>query len=152
MSGSGIRFIEPPTPNERVLAYEISGEFTGDDMRAFVERLEEIAGRGQKALLYQDMVDRGGFDLETIKVKLRNLGTIWRSVEKIAVVGESRWLEVYIDLVDHITPQDMRYFDRSEKAEAFAWLAARFERGLPTSLPSTTGADHPVSGGRRAEV
>ena len=38
------------------------------------------------------------------------------------------------------------------EAEAFAWLAARFERGLPTSLPSTTGADHPVSGGRRAEV
>lgn len=34
------------------------------------------------------------------------------------------------------------------EAEAFAWLAARVERGLPTSLPSTTGVAEPVSGGR----
>jgi hypothetical protein len=81
MSEPGIRFIDPPDPNERLLAYEISGNFTGDDMRAFVECLEKIANSGQKALLYQDMVDRGSFDFETIKVKIQNLGTIWRSVE-----------------------------------------------------------------------
>lgn len=124
MNPSGIRFIDPPTPNERVLAYEIHGDFSGDDMRAFVERLEKIASSGQKALLYQDMLDRGSFDLETLKVKLQNMGTIWRSVEKIAVVGESRWLELYIDLVDHLTPQDMKYFESSEKGEAFAWLTS----------------------------
>ena len=38
------------------------------------------------------------------------------------------------------------------EAEAFAWLAVRVERGLPTSIPSTTGARHPVSGGRIARV
>lgn len=38
------------------------------------------------------------------------------------------------------------------EAEAFAWLAVRVERGLPTSLPSTTGARHPVSGGRIARA
>lgn len=37
------------------------------------------------------------------------------------------------------------------EAEAFAWLAARVERGLPTSLPSTTGAGKPVCGGLRAD-
>ena len=124
MSDSGIRFIDPPEPNERVLAYEIAGDFTGDDMRVFVERLEKIANSGQKALLYQDMVDRGSFDFETIKVKIQNLGTIWRSVEKIAVVGDARWLEVYIGIVDHLTPQQMKYFDRAEKDEAFAWLTS----------------------------
>ena len=90
MSESAIRFIDPPVPNERLLAYEISGDFTGDDMRTFVERLEKIANSGQKALLYQDIVDRGSFDFETIKVKIQNLGTIWRSVEKIAIVGDAR--------------------------------------------------------------
>ena len=33
------------------------------------------------------------------------------------------------------------------EAEAFAWLAARVAAGLPTSLPSTTGAERPVCGG-----
>jgi len=37
------------------------------------------------------------------------------------------------------------------EAEAFAWLAARVDAGLPTSLPSTTGASEPVSGGRRSD-
>ncbi|HVL21161.1 MAG TPA: anhydro-N-acetylmuramic acid kinase, partial [Amaricoccus sp.] len=34
------------------------------------------------------------------------------------------------------------------EAQAFAFLAARVLRGLPTSAPSTTGARLPVSGGR----
>ncbi|WP_424926603.1 anhydro-N-acetylmuramic acid kinase [Amaricoccus tamworthensis] len=34
------------------------------------------------------------------------------------------------------------------EAQAFAWLAVRVERGLPTSAPGTTGARLPVSGGR----
>ena len=124
MSESGLRFIDPPEPNERLLAYELSGDFTGDDMRTFVERLEKIANSGQKALLYQGIVDRGSFDFETIKVKIQNLGTIWRSVEKIAIVGDARWLEIYISLVDHLTPQQMKYFDHAEKDEAFAWLTS----------------------------
>ncbi|WP_291842641.1 anhydro-N-acetylmuramic acid kinase [Maricaulis sp.] len=37
------------------------------------------------------------------------------------------------------------------EAEAFAWLAARVDAGLPTSLPSTTGAREPVCGGRRSD-
>jgi anhydro-N-acetylmuramic acid kinase len=34
------------------------------------------------------------------------------------------------------------------EAQAFAWLAVRSIRGLPLSLPSTTGAPRPVCGGR----
>jgi anhydro-N-acetylmuramic acid kinase len=34
------------------------------------------------------------------------------------------------------------------EAQAFAYLAIRSVRGLPLSLPGTTGAPHPVRGGR----
>jgi anhydro-N-acetylmuramic acid kinase len=34
------------------------------------------------------------------------------------------------------------------EAQAFAWLAVRSLRGLPLSLPATTGALHPIRGGR----
>ncbi len=34
------------------------------------------------------------------------------------------------------------------EAQAFAYLAVRSRKGLPLSLPSTTGAPHPVCGGR----
>ena len=34
------------------------------------------------------------------------------------------------------------------EAQAFAYLAVRVLRGLPTSAPSTTGCHQPVCGGR----
>ena len=34
------------------------------------------------------------------------------------------------------------------EAQAFAYLAIRSLRGLPLSLPTTTGAPHPVTGGK----
>ena len=33
------------------------------------------------------------------------------------------------------------------EAQAFGYLAVRSRRGLPLSLPRTTGVPHPVSGG-----
>ena len=36
------------------------------------------------------------------------------------------------------------------EAQAFAYLAVRVLRGLPTSAPGTTGCRAPVSGGRIA--
>lgn len=33
------------------------------------------------------------------------------------------------------------------EAEGFAWLAVRSKRGLPLSLPTTTGVPHPLTGG-----
>jgi anhydro-N-acetylmuramic acid kinase len=36
------------------------------------------------------------------------------------------------------------------EAECFAFLAVRVLRGLPTSFPSTTGAPHPMTGGKVA--
>ena len=33
------------------------------------------------------------------------------------------------------------------EAECFAWLAFRRERGLPLSVPETTGVREPVTGG-----
>jgi len=38
------------------------------------------------------------------------------------------------------------------EAQAFAWLAVRSLRGLPLSLPSTTGVPRPMTGGKLAKV
>lgn len=37
------------------------------------------------------------------------------------------------------------------EAQAFAYLAIRVERGLPTTFPQTTGAPRPICGGRRCD-
>ena len=48
-----------------------------------------------------------------------------------------------------VVPVEAAGFDGDMlEAQAFAYLAARVARGLPTSAPGTTGARAPVSGGR----
>lgn len=44
--------------------------------------------------------------------------------------------------------EDVGWRGDSIEAEAFAYLAARTERGLPISFPATTGAPAPMAGGR----
>jgi hypothetical protein len=122
MSERAIRFIDPPVSNDRIIAYEIDGHFTADDMRAFMERIEELTSQGKKALLYQDIENYDGVDIAAVGEKLKNLGTLWKATEKIAVIGDARWLEVYINVVDSITPQQMKHFTTADKDAAWAWL------------------------------
>ncbi len=66
MSESGLRFIEPPQPNDSVVAAEASGRFTAGDMEALVRRLQPIVDRGEQALLYVDMKDYEGSELGVV--------------------------------------------------------------------------------------
>jgi hypothetical protein len=122
MSESGLHFIDPPEPNERILAVEIVGHITTDDMRAYKERLDAIVALGEKALLFQDMIDYDGVDAGAVLEKWKHMGDYWRGFEKMAVVGDRRWLEIYIGIIDPITPQEIRYFDVGQRSEAFEWL------------------------------
>jgi hypothetical protein len=127
MSESAIRFIEPPEPNDRIIAYEIDGHFKADDMRAFLTRMEKVTSQGKKALLYQDIESYEGVDIAAVGEKLKNMGKIWKGIEKVAVIGDSRWLQLYINAVDHITPQQIKHFPTTEKDAAWAWLTEEAE-------------------------
>jgi len=122
MSEAGYRFIDPPQPRDGLVAYEIFGHFTADDMRGMLEHLEaEIAKHG-KLRLYQDVSEYGGVELAAVREKLKHMKTLWSGIERVAVVGDQRWMEIWIGIVDPVTPQDIRYFPTDDKDAAFAWL------------------------------
>ncbi len=107
---SSMRFIESPQPNDRVVAAEIDGRLTAEDMEALVGRLQPVVDRGEKALLYVDMENYEGYDLGVIAEKLKNIGMLWKALDKYAVVGDKRWMEIWIKIVDPLTPQEIRHF------------------------------------------
>jgi len=122
MSEPGYRFIDPPQPREGLVAYEIFGHFTVDDMRAMMERLESEVAKHGKLRLYQDVSGYEGTELGAVREKFKHMKTLWNGIERVAVVGDQRWMEIWIGIVDPVTPQDIRYFPVGEKDEAFAWL------------------------------
>ncbi len=124
MSESGMRFIEPPQPDDRVVAAEIHGQMTAEDMKALVERLQAIVDRGEKALLFVDMKDYEGFELGVVSEKLKHIGMLWKALDKYALVGDKRGLEIWIKIVDPLTHQQIRHFYPDKTDEAWAWLLA----------------------------
>ncbi|MDD2867331.1 anhydro-N-acetylmuramic acid kinase [Neomegalonema sp.] len=54
--------------------------------------------------------------------------------------------------VEALRAEDLGWRGDMVEAECFAFLAARTLRGLPISFPETTGAPHPLAGGRLAEA
>ncbi len=117
---SGIRFIDPPIADPRTIAAEFIGKFTAQDMRAYVRRIEEIVEKNQKALILIDMRGYSGFELSAVAEKFKHLGMLWKGTEKMAVVGNRRWLKAYLRLVGPILPQQLKYFEHRE--QAWTWL------------------------------
>ncbi len=119
-----MRFIEPPQANDRVVAAKIDGRLTAEAMEALVGRLQPVVDRGEKALLYVNMENYEGSELGVLTEKLKNIGMLWKALDKYAVVGDKRWMEIWIKIFDPLSPQQIRHFYPDKTDEAWAWLLA----------------------------
>ena len=134
MADTGFRFLDPPTPNDRVVAVALDGSITAEGMKIVVQRLQAIVDRGEKALVYMDMTGWSGTELGAATEKLKHLGMLWSALEKQAIVGESAWLPVWTKIADPLTPQHVRHFTPAEAASAWDWLlTAEAEESAETS-------------------
>ncbi len=122
MSDTSLRFIDPPQPNDLVVAAEINGQLTAEDMKALIERLQSIVDQGKKALLYIDMQNYSGFEFGVVTEKFKHMSMLWKAFDKYAIVGASRWMEIWVDIINPLTHQQIRHFSPEVTDEAWQWL------------------------------
>lgn len=100
---------------------------TGKLTKEFYEELapvvdEQIRERGKLRILFQ-MHDFHGWTAgalwEDIKFDLKN----WNKIERLAIVGESKWEKGMAIFCKPFTSAKIRYFDQSELSKAKEWLA-----------------------------
>jgi anhydro-N-acetylmuramic acid kinase len=117
------------------------------DRDAFKRALEGVAGM---------TLEDGAATLTAYTVEAAGAGLRWlpRPPARWLVCGGGRRNETMLDglrrrLNAEVEPVENAGLDGDMlEAQAFAFLAVRVLRGLPTSLPTTTGCRAPVSGGR----
>ncbi|WP_377298194.1 anhydro-N-acetylmuramic acid kinase [Rhizobium sp. SGZ-381] len=86
----------------------------------------------------------------------RGLDLLPQRPAKVFVSGGGRHNPVLMEMlgararVDVLPAETLGWRGDAVEAECFAFLAVRVLRGLPISFPSTTGAPHPMTGGRLA--
>ena len=124
MTESAMLFIESPQANDRVVGVKIDGELTTEDMKTLIDRFQSIVDRNEKVLFYLDMQGYEGSEFGVVTEKFKHIGMLWKAVDKYAIVGETRWMEISVKIVDPLTPQQIKHFAPDRVTEAWAWLLA----------------------------
>jgi len=119
----GVMPIEVHTNEEtHVIDMKITGTLTKDDYAQFVPVAEDAIRRFGKANIYFEMHDFTGWTLgaswEDLKFDIKH----FTSFSRIAIVGDRAWEHAMAVLSKPFTKARVRYFDRSESAQARAWL------------------------------
>ena len=68
------------------------------------------------------MQDYGGFELGVIGEKAKHLGAIFKTVARMAIVGDAGWMAIWAKVYGRVTKPDLRQFGSDQRDEAIAWL------------------------------
>lgn len=122
---SAIRFM--PSNKANVLAFEIDGLITSEEMPDAIKALEDFFAAHDKVRLLNRMKHFGGFDpsilmqSSLISMKLSAMNKL----ERYAIVGAPNWMRKIVAAINPVFFDiDMQTFSADQEDEAWAWLEA----------------------------
>ena len=119
---SGLEILEIGDPEAGIVGYCVDGKVTAAQARPIFERFEQALAAGRKVRILAEMRHCGGFELAVVAEKAKHLPAIFKTVERVAIVGDTRWLEFYTKLFDPITKMEIKHFTTHERNAALEWL------------------------------
>lgn len=119
----GLRLHAFDDPAEGILAYEVDGgNLTEEKADPIWARFDDAKANDQKIRIYAEMHAiphvQGGVILD----KLKRMGTLFSTIDRLAIVGDHGWLGIYEKIADPITRFDIRHFTTDEADDALTWL------------------------------
>ncbi|MBI1371966.1 MAG: STAS/SEC14 domain-containing protein [Phycisphaera sp.] len=110
--------------NGKIVEVHVTGKLTSDDYHDFVPEVERLVERHGKVRILFDMHDFHGWTAgalwEDFKFDLKH----FNHIERLAVVGETKWEKGMAAFCKPFTTAKIRYFDRSEIDAARDWINA----------------------------
>lgn len=106
----------------KLLHVKVTGKLTKDAYEAFVPAVDQQIQQHGKLRILFEMHDFHGWTAgalwEDMKFDLKH----WKDIERLAIVGESKWEQGMAVFCKPFTTAKIQYFDRANLAEAKAWL------------------------------
>ena len=113
-----------PQSSEAAVGFEVSGKIIVEDYDILLPKIDEaIAAFGTINLLVV-MGDLKGWDgLDAAKADFKFGTQEYRQVEKAAFIGDKKWQEWMIKIMDPFTRRtDERFFKMDQLEEAWRWV------------------------------
>jgi hypothetical protein len=114
------------TTRPDVVAFEVDGRISGQDMHDLVARFDEALTTHEHLRVLVRVVAFDGVSLEALRAeslwsaKMRGL----KQIERYALVVGPDWMERIVQRSTPLLPIKTRYFDREEERLAWDWLEA----------------------------
>jgi len=106
----------------KVLSIQVSGKLTKADYVYFAPEFERLVQLNGKLRVLFNLAGFQGWDAdalwEGIKFDLKHFADI----ERIAMIGETRWEKGMAIFCKPFTNATIKYFDHAKTAEAWKWL------------------------------
>jgi hypothetical protein len=112
----------------RLLVIALSGKLTKADYKAFVPEVERLIHEHGKIRILCRMHDFHGWTAGALWEDIKFDARHFSDIERLALIGESRWQAGMAVFCKPFTNATIRYFDQAEAEEAENWIRT----GLPT--------------------
>jgi hypothetical protein len=111
-------------PQRNILEVNINGKLTEEDYEHFIPVIHQMIERYGRIRILLELVDFHGWTAgalwEDTKFAVKHYGDI----ERLAIVGDSKWEKGMSYFCKPFTRAEIRYFDQSKMDEAKKWISA----------------------------
>ena len=119
----GLKMLELDNAEAGILAYSIdSGDIPEEASSTIWQRFDDAKAKGEKIRIYAEMLALPKVSGKLVIEKLKRLGTIFSTLDRMAIVGDAGWMDIYAKIVDPITKFEVKHFTVDQKEEAIAWM------------------------------
>jgi hypothetical protein len=119
----GLKILEIDNAELGILAYSVDGGDIPEEASSIIwQRFDDAKIKGEKIRIYAEMSALPKVSGKLVMEKLKRLGTIFTTVDRMAIVGDAGWMDVYAKIVDPITKFEVKHFTVDQKEEAIAWM------------------------------
>ncbi len=106
----------------RILVIKLSGKLTKEDYEHFLPHVERLIRQHGKLRLLVQMHDFHGWSLGALWQDLKFDVKHFSDIERLALVGESKWEAGMAVFCKPFTSATVRYFDEAKSDEALRWI------------------------------
>lgn len=115
-------FQEIPVNEKNIYAFKATGKLTKKDYDEFLPRLQTLIHKYGALSLFIELEDFRGWEPKAGWEDMKWGMEHDEDFDRIAIVGENRWMKFMVALADLFTEADIRYFKRDEAQQAWDWL------------------------------
>ena len=114
-----------PVHEENIFAVRVSGKLHHEDYQKFLPELEDLIKENEKISLLIEFDGFRGMDLSAIADDF-NFGRKHNdNFEKLAIVGDKKWLKWMTLLASPFIKGEIEYFERQDLQSAWDWLRVK---------------------------